>query len=300
MSSGGVVRRDQTGLQSMVLPLRRVAVKHAREAFVSPERIRSEWEALGYTAAPDYQAAVTEYDRFLEVLARYVPHIEYLPRDDQTSIDSIYVNDPFVVLGGGLVACRMGKAAREPEPEAALAALTQLGMPLLGRIRRPATLEGGDVVCLSDRLLAVGEGYRTNAAGITQLDAFLRGHTELVRVPLPHWHGPGAVLHLGSILSMVDEDLAVAYSRLLAVPFRKLLLELGVRLIEVPDDEFETQGCNVLALAPRLVLMIEGNEKTQRLLEQAGATVLTCTGAEIALKGSGGPTCLTRPLLRAS
>ena len=117
-------------------------------------------------------------------------------------------------------------------------------------------------------------------------------------MPLPHWRGAGDVLHLMSLISPVDRDLAVVYSPLLPVPFRETLIESGYRLVEVPDEEFDTMGTNVLALGPRECVMIGGNPQTRAALEAAGARVTEYVGHEISVKGAGGPTCLTRPLIR--
>ena len=146
--------------------------------------------------------------------------------------------------------------------------------------------------------VVVGRGYRTNAEGIRQLRAQLGPAVEVIEVPLPHWRGPGDVMHLMSLISPVDADLAVAYSPLLPVPFREWLLGRGMTLVETPAEEFESMGTNVLALAPRQCLMLTGNPRTRAALERAGATVIEYEGSEISVKGAGGPTCLTRPLLR--
>jgi len=170
---------------------------------------------------------------------------------------------------------------------------------LLGHVEAPGTAEGGDMLWLDPHTLAVGRTYRTNAEGIAQLRALLAPlQVEVVEVPLVHWTGPGDVLHLLSLISLLDDDLAVVYARLLPIPFREVLLQRGIQLIEIPDQEFATQGCNVLALAPRLCLMLAGNPITQRRLEATGCQVWTYQGDEISTKGSGGPTCLTRPLWR--
>src|SRR4029079_18712194 len=170
------------------------------------------------------------------------------------------------------------------------------GYEIAGAIQPPGCLEGGDVAWLDEHTLAVDRGYRTNDAGIAQLRALL-GHTiDVVVVPLPHWRGPRDVFHLMSILSPVDRDLAVVYSPLMPVPFREYLISRGIRLVEVPDDEFESMGANVLAVTPRRCLMLAGNPTTRRRLEHAGAEVLEYDGSEISLKGGGGPTCLTQPM----
>jgi N-dimethylarginine dimethylaminohydrolase len=194
----------------------------------------------------------------------------------------------------------MGKAQRAEEPAAQERAFRAGHAPVevCGRIEPPGRLEGGDVVWLDRHTLVVGRGYRTNAEGIRQLRALL-GHTvDVVEVPLPHWRGHEDVMHLMSLVSPVDRDLAVVHSPLLPVPFREWLLERGIRLIDVPDEEFDTMGTNVLALAPRRCVMLAGNPRTRTALERAGAEVVEYEGAEISVKGAGGPTCLTRPLVR--
>jgi N-dimethylarginine dimethylaminohydrolase len=194
----------------------------------------------------------------------------------------------------------MGKRLRANEPAAQGAAFRQLGIPVVGAIAEPGCLEGGDVIWLDDRTVAVGRGYRTNDEGIRQFRALLGDSIdELIVVPLPHWRGPGDVLHLMSLVSPVDRDLAVVYSPLLPVPFRERLLELGCTFVEVPDEEFDSMGTNVLALAPRHCVMLKGNPRTRTALERTGATVVEYKGDEISVKGAGGPTCLTRPLVRA-
>jgi len=193
----------------------------------------------------------------------------------------------------------MGKAQRTCEPVAMESALREAGCEILGRIEPPGRLEGGDVAWLDERTIAVGHGYRTNAEGIAQLRSLLGDSIDdSVVVPLPHWRGVNDVFHLMSILSPVDRDLAVVYSPLMPVPFRERLIERGMTLLEVPDEEFESMGANVLALAPRRCVMVKGNPITRARLEAAGATVHEYAGKEISLKGGGGPTCLTRPLSR--
>jgi N-dimethylarginine dimethylaminohydrolase len=168
-----------------------------------------------------------------------------------------------------------------------------------GTIEPPGRIEGGDVVWLDDTTVAVGRGYRTNAEGIRQFAAILGPTVNVIEVSLPHWKGPGDVMHLMSLISPVDRDLAVVYSRLLPVPFHEQLLSRGIALVDTPDEEFDSMGTNVLALAPRQCLMIEGNPRTRASLERAGAEVIEYSGTEISVKGAGGPTCLTRPLVRA-
>jgi N-dimethylarginine dimethylaminohydrolase len=272
-------------------------LKHPREAFAGQQKVDEQWGPLHYLGRPDYGRALAEYEAFAGLLQGFGMEIAYLPADD-TSLDSIYTHDPLIVADLGAVLGNMGKAARVPEPEAAGRYLEGMGVPVLGRIAGQGRLEGGDVLWVDERTLAVGQGYRTNAEGIRQLGEILGDSVEIVPVPLPHWTGPDDCLHLMSFISIVDGDLAVVYSRLMPVPFRQWLQARGFTLVEVPDEEYDTFACNVLAVAPRRCVMLAGNPITQRRLQEAGAEVRTFDGKEICLKGTGGPTCLTRPILR--
>ncbi len=291
---------NEIGGLSEVAPIRRLLLKRPEDAFVDERRIEGQWRDLGYAARPELRRAAAEHDRLVEILGGPGVEILLLPRDDATGLDSIYVRDAVVVSGKGAVLCNMGKTQRRGEPEAAARFFETNGIPLAGRIQGEGRLEGGDVVFLDGRTAAVGQGYRTNAEGIRQLRQILGSEVdEVVPVPLPHWNGPGDVLHLMSLVSPIDIDLVLAYSRLLPAPFRQWLLGRGIELLEVPGEEFSTMGGNVLALAPGRCLMLQGNPRTRRLLEGAGCEVLVYEGKEISLKGSGGPTCLTRPLVRS-
>lgn len=285
--------------QSETGAITRLVLKHARDAFGDPATIAAEWQALHFTAAPDFARAVDEYDRFVDALGTAGANVHMLPKASGVGLDSIYVRDASVVCDRGVILCRMGKPQRAGEPAVQEAALRAFGQPIAGSIQPPGRLEGGDVLWLDSRTLAVGRGYRTNDAGIAQLRVLL-GDTidELIIVPLPHWRGPGDVFHLMSIISPVDRDLAVVYSPLMPVPFRERLLDLGMTLVEVPDQELDTMGANVLAIAPRKCVMVSGNPLTRTRLERAGAEVFEYEGREISAKGGGGPTCLTRPLQR--
>ena len=275
-----------------------VVVKHVRDAFVDERTIAAQWQRLNYTAPPDLSRAIDQHDRFIDILRSSGATVYELPPDPQTTLDSIYVRDAAIVSPAGTILCAMGKAERATEPSAQERAFSGFGLSIAGRITPPGKLEGGDLIWLDDRTLAVGRGYRTNAEGIRQLRTLVGESVNVIEVPLPHWHGPGDVMHLMSLISPIDRDLAVVYSRLLPVPFREWLLERGIRLVEVPDQEFETMGANVLALAPRRCLMLAGNPLTRRAIEHAGGEVLEYEGSEISVKGAGGPTCLTRPLAR--
>jgi N-dimethylarginine dimethylaminohydrolase len=288
-----------TTAQSEVGTLSRVLIKHARDAFRSAAAIEDEWRALNFTAPPDFGRAVEEYERFLDILRTSGTDVETLPQAAGVGLDSIYVRDAAVVCDSGVILCSMGKPQRSGEPAAQEVTYRSLGIPIVGSIQPPGLLEGGDVVWLDQRTIAVAHGYRTNAQGIAQLRGLLaQSIDELIVVPLPHWRGAADVFHLMSIISPVDRDLAVVYSPLMPVPFRNFLLDRGIELVEVPDDEFDTMGANVLALAPRRCVIVAGNPNTRERLERAGAEVFEYEGQDISLKGGGGATCLTRPLAR--
>jgi len=282
------------GAQSMVAPLRRVLVRAPDEAFGSADPHR--WH---YTSRPDLGRARNEHARFVALLsdagAEVIHHDELLP----DHADALFVHDPVLVTDRGAVLLRMGKPLRRGEEEAIGRALERAGIPVVGRLEGDALAEGGDCVWLDASTLAIGLGFRTNAAGVAQLRSLLGDSVEIVEVPLPLYTRPEACLHLMSFISLVAEDLAVIYSPLLPVSFRQRLEGRGISFVEVPEQEFGSMGPNVLALAPRQCLMLEGNPVTRTRLEEAGCAVATYRGEEISLKAEGGPTCLTRPVWRA-
>ncbi len=276
---------------------RTLLLKRPREAWRSQDIVQRQWQGLGYTEEPNFARAVEEYEKLCGLLHRYVPEIRFLPEDDRTGLDSLYVRDAAVATEKGLILCNMGKKQRKGEPDALADFCKEAGIAVLGRIRPPGTVEGGDVVRLDERTLLVGNGYRTNCEGIRQLRELTRGFIAEVReVPLPHWNGPGDVLHLMSVMSPVAPRILLVYSRLLSVPFRNWLVASGYELLDIPDAEFPTMGCNVLTLTPGTCLALEDNPATNRILNDVGLEVLTFSGREISHKGAGGPTCLTRPL----
>ncbi|WKA58349.1 arginine deiminase family protein [Planococcus shenhongbingii] len=284
---------------SMYQPLERVIVKHPADAFISQEHIGKEWRKVNYLSEPDYEEAQKEYAEFIALLEQHVPTIDYLPKSEEVSMDSIYAHDPVKFTPEGAIILKSGKALRQPEAEVYKKFLAEKGIPIIGELTGDATSDGGDIVWLDDRVLAVGNGYRTNAEAIRQIKE-MTAHMvdEFIEVQLPHADGEEECLHLMSFISMVDQDLAVVYSPLMPVAFRKLLLSRGIQLIEVPKAEYDLLGCNVLAVAPRVCIMVAGNESTKQQLEQAGATVYEYKGEEISVKGTGGPTCLTSPAVR--
>lgn len=283
---------------SEVGEIRRMVLCHPRDAFVDEARVRAQWQALNYLDAPDFAGALAEYDGLIEIFSDCGIELSFLPGGDGAGLDSIYVHDAATTSPKGVILCNMGKAQRQAEPAALGAHLDNIGVPVLGAIAGQGRLEGGDVVWFDEGTVAVGRGYRTNDAGIRQFRTLLGDGVEVVVVPLPHWKGADDVFHLMSILSPIDHDLALVYAPLLPVPFREWLLGRGIKLIEVPEAEFESMGCNVLALAPRRCLALAGNPLTRRKLEAEKVQVREFSGREISLKGGGGPTCLTRPLVR--
>ncbi len=287
------------GGQNETGPLLRVLLKSPVAASPPGSDPFSHWRDLGFKSKPDAGAAGVEHDALCRILERLGAEVELLPPEPGTTLDSIYVRDASILTGDGMILCNMGKDARRGEPEAQGKAFASKGVPVLGKIEGEGRIEGGDFVWLDEKTAAVGRGYRTNHERIRQLKALLAGRAEeVVVVPLPHWKGPSDVFHLMSVISPIDRDLALVYSPLLPIPFRELLLKRGIELLEVPTDEFGTMAGNVLAMAPRVCLMLEGNPKTQGRLEDAGVEVHTYRGEEISRPGEGGPTCLTRPLFR--
>jgi N-dimethylarginine dimethylaminohydrolase len=279
--------------------IKSVFIKNARQAFISDTHIEKYWRELNYLAKPDFKIALNEYDSFLSVLKRQGAEIFSLSEDASVNMDSVYCRDAAIATDKGMIICNMGKAGRINEPQAEKKAFEANGIPVLGTITTPGTLEGGDVAWLNENTLAVGHTYRTNDEGVRQLTVLLLPlGVEVIIAPLPHYKGPADVFHLMSILSPVDTNLAVVYSPLMPIQFRNLLLNRGFRLVEVPDEEFESMGCNVLALAPGDCLMVDGNPKTKAALKKAGCKVTVYKGEEISVKGGGGPTCLTRPVYR--
>jgi N-dimethylarginine dimethylaminohydrolase len=279
--------------------IKSVFIKNVQQAFISEAHIEQYWKELNYLGKPSLASAIAEYASFETLLKEQGAAIYYLPEEASVNMDSIYCRDAAIATDGGVIICNMGKPARRNEPFAEKKAFEANGFKILGTITAPGTLEGGDVAWLDEHTLAVGLTYRTNEEGITQLSALLQPlDVQIITVPLPHYKGPSDVFHLMSILSPVDTNLAVVYSPLMPVMFRNLLLQRGYQLIEVPDIEFESMGCNVLAVAPRECLMVDGNPVTKALLEQAGCKVTVYKGVEISVKGGGGPTCLTRPVYR--
>jgi N-dimethylarginine dimethylaminohydrolase len=256
------------------------------------------WRQHGWRAAPDLVAAAAEHEAFCLLLEEAGAEV-VVSRHDPGNPDAIYAFDPVLVSRDGAVLLRPGKEVRRNEPAAIAATLGEAGVPIAAALDDPAHAEGGDTLWLDEGTLLVGIGYRTNTDAVAALEAAFPG-VDVIAFDLPHWNGSGEVLHFMSFVSPLDRDLAVVYPRLAPVRLLWLLAERGIAMVEVPDEEFATQGPNVLALGPRRALALEGNRETRRRMERAGVDVAVYRGDEISRKGDGGPTCLTRPLLRAA
>jgi N-dimethylarginine dimethylaminohydrolase len=279
------------GCQSMTARLGRVLVRAPRAEDCA------RWRAFGWRAEPDPVRIAIEHETLRAELERFGAEVVLARAPLTDGLDSIYVYDPALVIDRGAILLRPGKELRRGEPDAMALDLEAAGVPIADRLEAPATVEGGDTLWLHARTLVVGRGYRTNGAGIEALARALPG-VDVLAFDLPHHRGPAEVLHLMSFLSPLDEDLALVFAPLVPVRLLELLAARGIELIDVPDEEYDSLGCNVLALGPRVALALEGNPRTRRRMERAGVDVRVYPGQELSRKGDGGPTCLTRPLLR--
>lgn len=255
------------------------------------------WERYGWHRPPDVARAIEEHERFRSILADAGAEVIVSQAPVPGDPDAVYAYDPLLLTNEGSILLRPGKEGRRAEPEALARDVNAAGIPIAGRLEAPATAEGGDLCFLDERTLLAGIGYRTNEAAISQLRRLLP-EVDVVAFDLPHLGGPSRCLHLMSFLSPLDADLVVAYPPLMPVRLLQLLADRAVDVVEVPEPEFASMGPNVLALGPREALSLEGNPETERRMQAAGVTVRTYAGDEISRNGDGGPTCLTRPLLR--
>lgn len=283
------------GGHSMTGTLRRVMVRKPA-AIDDPQA----WRSFGYLHEIDQRETDRQHDEFVAILRREGIDVIEAGPDEAGHLDAIFCFDPSLITDQGAILLRMGKAVRADEPAFHARTYADLGIPILGEIEAPGSVEGGDTLWLDEHTLAVGRGYRTNDAGIAQLQSLLEplGVTVLP-YDLPYWHGPRACLHLMSLISPVGPSAAVVHMPLMAVSFVEELCRRDWQLIEVPPDEFDSMGSNVLALGPMKCLVLAGNPGTRQRLEAAGCEVITYEGSEISLNREGGPTCLTRPILRA-
>lgn len=278
--------------------LKRLAMRRPQEAMRNQAKVDAEWRDLNYHTRPDFDLAVREHDRFAEVIKSVGAEIVYLPDHDSLTMDSLYVRDAAALCPKGVILCNMGKPARRGEPAIHGQAFERAGIPVLGAITGEGSIEGGDLIWLDEKTVAIGRTYRTNDEGIRQFKNLVGPDVHVEVSAMPHYKGPSDVFHLMSIISPLDKDLQLVYSPLMPIPVREWLLAKGMTLVEVPDSEFASMGCNVLAIAPREVVMVKGNPETRKRMEAAGCKVHVIEADAISVPGEGGPTCLTRPLMR--
>jgi len=287
------------GCQSMVEKIESILIKHPKQAFISQENLDNKWGEFKYFGCPDYKTVLEEYEKFENIIKEHVENVCYLPYDERTGLDSIYTHDPVKITKKGAIYFPMGKKLRSKEYLATKNYLESIGIPTLGEIISPGKMEGGDVLWIDEKTVAIGRGYRTNEEGIRQFKELTKDTVdEYIIVPMPHADGEDCCLHLMSVISFVDRDKAVVYSKYMPVFFRELLIERGIELIECSDKEYDYLGSNLLALEPGVCILIEGCKDIQKKLEDKGITVFTYEGKEMSYRGTGGPTCLTCPLTR--
>jgi len=276
-----------------------ILIKHPKDAFVSQENLNNTWEEYKFFGCPDYEKVLEEYAVFEKILKDHIPNIYYLPYNENTGLDSIYAHDPLKVTKSGAIYFPMGKAVRGKEYLATRAYLESIGIPTLGVITAPGKIEGGDVLWLDEKTVAIGRGYRTNDEGIRQFKELTKDFIdEYIIIPMPHGEGEDCCLHLMSVISLVNTKAAAVYSKYMPVFFRQYLLENGYTLIECNDEEYDYLGTNLLALEPGKCILIKGCPDIQQKLETAGITIYNYEGREMSYRGTGGPTCLTCPLTR--
>ena len=279
------------GGQSLTAPLRDVLVKRPGAAFGKA----FEDPAHGFLHPVDLAVAQREHDAFVDLLASLGPTVHVLDAEIDDP-DLTYTYDPLIVTDRGAIPLRPGKPNRAGEPAAVEAWTTAAGIPTVGRIEAPGTIEGGDTFWLRPDLFCIGRTLRSNDDGVRQLAALVGGDVRVFDVP--YWRGPAELIHLMSLISPVADDLAVVFLPLLPVGLWRLLGDLGTRMVEVPEEEFLTLGPNVLAVRPGVVILAAGNPRTEAALVDAGCEVHTYAATEIGVNGSGGPTCMTRSILR--
>ena len=275
-----------------------VAIRSAKNSFINSDKLDNEWKSLRFHSKPDFEEAINEYSEFENLIISSAQDIIYLPEDNNLTIDSIYVRDSILVSPKGLIICNMGRKSRTSEAFACSEVYESKGYKIAGKIDPPGTIEGGDVIWIDNNHVAVGLGPRTNQEGINQLKNILGNDVNLETVQLPAPNHPEDVLHLMSIISPIDNDLSLIYRKFMPVSFINWLENLGMKFVEVSDTEYDKMGCNILACAPRSVIMLDDISSVKIKFENEGCTVKTYTGNEISRKGEGGPTCLIRPLIR--
>jgi N-dimethylarginine dimethylaminohydrolase len=285
---------------SMTGALKRVLICSPRTAgWTQPERV-ARWRELGFHHAPNFAKAQSQHEALCRELKTVGAEVVELPPTPNLSLDAVYTHDASLPTDYGLIVMRPGKPNRLAEGPHHASFCETLDIPTLGHITPPGTTEAGDMVWLDSKTLLIGHGYRTNPAGIQQMRHLLSPKgIEVLSAPLPYGPGPSACLHLMSLISLLDEHTALVDLPWLAVETVELLKSRGFKFIEIDSSESETLACNVLSLGINRLLAIEENPKTNARLRQAGFEVRTFPGTELCINGSGGPTCLTRPVLRS-
>ena len=281
----------------MVAPLRRVLVCSPLAAGWDVPNKAGGWQQLGFGHAPNFSVAQAQHDELCRQMQSVEVEVIHLASSPDLSLDAVYTHDPSLATDAGLVVLHPGKANRVPEAAAHLRCAESLGIPIVGEVMAPGNTEAGDMVWLDSKTLLVGQGFRTNAAGIAQMKKRLPG-IEVLAAPLPYGTGPSACLHLMSLMSMLDQKTILVDLPWLAVETVSLLESRGYRFIEIDYSDRDTLACNVLSLGNNRLLAIEENAKTNEKLRVAGFDVRTFPASELGVNGGGGPTCLTRPLLR--
>lgn len=279
--------------------LKKVAVRSVASAFVSEHKIDAEWKDLNFHSRPNLENALKEYAVVEKALKSTGAEVIDLGVGEGLTLDSLYTHDALIITPKGLVRPRMGKPQRRKEAAVNGAVLEKLGFPIAGEITGEGKIEGGDLVWIDRHTLLAGVGYRTNVEGVRQLQAICGSDVNVMWFDMPHYKGKSDVFHLMSCLSPLDHDLAAVYQPLMAGRLLEFLQSRGIKFVDVPDTEFETMGCNVLALAPRHAMMVAGNPVTEQRMRDAGVKVEVIEGYDICRKGEGGPTCMTRPLVRS-
>ena len=294
-----VMLKNKYGLNSNVKKLKNVILKHPKDAFKSQSNIDGQWQELNFIAKPDYKIALKQYDKLLNILDDNNVSMNFLPSDNETFLDSIYTHDPMFMTPDGAIIGNMGKQFRKKETDMIEEYLINNNIPILGKIKNNGTMEGGDVIWINKSTVAVGLTYRTNIEGINQLENILsKISITLIKVDLPHWSGPSDVLHLMSLISPLKDKLFLIYEKLIPISFLNFLRSIDINFIHIEESEYETLACNVLPLSEYKCLIVKGNPKTRSIIEKSGIETLEIDASEICYKGSGGPTCITRPIHR--
>jgi N-dimethylarginine dimethylaminohydrolase len=284
--------------QTEYAPIKKILVKHPKDAYRDQANADANWKDLGYPSPVSYEKVTAEFEAFIKILEKFIPTISYLPSYEGTGLDSLYTHDPIVPTDKGIIMLNMGKPQRRKEALAMEKYCVSEGIPIRGWLESPETHEGGDSVWIDENTLAMAHSFRTNTEGVRGMRKLAGGDFEVLSYGLPYWNGPDECLHIMSFISPVDRDLAVVYSKQMPIPFREELTRRGFKFVEVPDSEYDTFAPNVLAVAPRVVVIPAGNPITEGRLKEAGCDVYSFPAEDITFKGGGGPTCLTRALER--